>query len=64
MSGVEYLCAVHAIYTAANTYATPLTSKSSDRAAFPGLPEDVMLLKTGDAFADDFAGAIAQSGIG
>ncbi len=64
MSGVDLLRAVRAISAVAKIPAALLTSKSSDRAAFPGLPEDVMLLKTGDAFADDFAGAIAQFGIG
>lgn len=64
MSGVDLLCAVRAISAVAKTPAALLTSKSSDRAAFPGLPEDVMLLRMGDAFTDDFAGAIAQFGIG
>jgi two-component system chemotaxis response regulator CheY len=64
MSGVDLLRAVRAISAVAKTPAALLTSKSSDRAAFPGLPEDVMLLRTGDAFADDFAGAIAKFEIG
>ena len=64
MSGVDLVRAVKAIASVAKTPAAILTSKSSDRAAFPGLPEDVMLLRTGDAFADDFAAAIAKFGIG
>jgi CheY-like chemotaxis protein/HPt (histidine-containing phosphotransfer) domain-containing protein len=64
MTGVDLVRAVKAIASVAKTPAAILTSKSSDRAAFPGLPDDVLLLRTGDQFADDFGGAIAKFEIG
>jgi CheY-like chemotaxis protein len=64
MTGLDLVRAVKAIASVANTPAAILTSKSNDRAAFPGLPEDVLLLRTGDSFADDFGKAVAQFGIG
>jgi len=64
MTGLDLVRAVKAIASVAATPAAILTSKSSDRAAFPGLPDSVSILRTGDLFADDFAKAIAQFGIG
>lgn len=64
MTGLDLVRAVKAIASVAKTPAAILTSKSSDRAAFPGLPADVLLLRTGDSFADDFGKAVAQFGVG
>jgi hypothetical protein len=64
MTGLDLVRAVKAIASVARTPAAILTSKSNDRAGFPGLPDDVLILHTGDQFAVDFAKAIAQVGIG
>ena len=64
MSGVDLVRAVRAIASIAKIPAAILTSQGSDRSLFPGLPDDVPILRTGDAFADDFGKVVAQAGIG
>src|SRR5262245_29925157 len=64
MSGVDLVRAVRAITSIAKIPAAILTSQGSDRSLFPGLPDDVPILRTGDAFADDFGKVVAQAGIG
>lgn len=64
MTGVDLVRAVRAIDSIAKIPAAILTSQGSDRAALPGLPDDVAILRTGDHFADDFGKLVAKIGIG
>jgi CheY-like chemotaxis protein len=64
MSGLDLVRAVRAISSIAKIPAAILTSQGSDRALFPGIPDDVAILRTGDYFADDFGKVVAQFGIG
>jgi CheY-like chemotaxis protein len=64
MTGLDLVRAVRAISATQKIPAAILTSQGSDRALFPGIPDDVAILGTGDQFADDFGKVIAQFGIG
>ena len=64
MTGLDLVRAVRAISATTKIPAAILTSQGSDRALFPGIPDDVAILRTGDAFADDFGKVVAQFGIG
>jgi CheY-like chemotaxis protein/HPt (histidine-containing phosphotransfer) domain-containing protein len=64
MTGVDLVRAVRAISATTRIPAAILTSQGSDRALFPGIPGDVVILRTGDHFADDFGKVVAQFGIG
>ena len=64
MTGLDLVRAVRAIASIERIPAAILTSQGSDRALFPGIPDDVAILRTGDHFADDFGKVIAQFGIG
>ncbi len=64
MTGLDLVRAVRAIDSIAKIPAAILTSQGSDRGAFPGLPDDVTILRTGDHFADDFGKLVAKIGIG
>jgi CheY-like chemotaxis protein/HPt (histidine-containing phosphotransfer) domain-containing protein len=64
MTGLDLVRAVRAIASIERIPAAILTSQGSDRALFPGIPDDVAILRTGDSFADDFGKVIAQFGIG
>ena len=64
MTGLDLVRAVRAISSISKIPAAILTSQGSDRTLFPGIPDDVAILRTGDNFADDFGKAIAQFGIG
>lgn len=64
MTGLDLVRAVRAIAATHKIPAAILTSQGSDRSLFPGIPEDVVILRTGDHFADDFGKVVAQFGIG
>jgi CheY-like chemotaxis protein len=64
MTGIDLVRAVRAISATTRIPAAILTSQGSDRALFPGIPDDVVILRTGDHFADDFGKVVAQFGIG
>ena len=64
MTGLDLVRAVRAIASIEKIPAAILTSQGDDRALFPGIPADVAILRTGDAFADDFGKVVAQFGIG
>ena len=64
MTGLDLVRAVRAISATQKIPAAILTSQGSDRALFPGIPDDVAILGTGDQFADDFGKVVAQFGIG
>ncbi len=64
MTGLDLVRAVRAISATRKIPAAILTSQGSDRGLFPGIPDDVAILGTGDQFADDFGKVIAQFGIG
>ena len=64
MTGLDLVRAVRAISATTKIPAAILTSQGSDRSLFPGIPDDVAILRTGDNFADDFGKVVAQFGIG
>jgi CheY-like chemotaxis protein/HPt (histidine-containing phosphotransfer) domain-containing protein len=64
MTGLDLVRAVRAISSIARIPAAILTSQGDDRSLFPGIPDDVAILRTGDSFADDFGKVVAQFGIG
>jgi CheY-like chemotaxis protein/HPt (histidine-containing phosphotransfer) domain-containing protein len=64
MTGLDLVRAVRAISATQKIPAAILTSQGNDRSLFPGIPDDVAILGTGDQFADDFGKVIAQFGIG
>ena len=64
MTGLDLVRAVRAIAATTRIPAAILTSQGSDRSLFPGIPDDVAILRTGDSFADDFGKVVAQFGIG
>ncbi|HEY1384647.1 MAG TPA: Hpt domain-containing protein [Dongiaceae bacterium] len=64
MTGLDLVRAVRAISATSKIPAAILTSRGDDRSLFPGIPDDVAILRTGDSFADDFGRVVAQFGIG
>jgi CheY-like chemotaxis protein len=64
MTGLDLVRAVRAISVTQKIPAAILTSQGSDRSLFPGIPDDVAILRTGDQFADDFGKVISEFGIG
>jgi CheY-like chemotaxis protein len=64
MTGIDLVRTVRAITATTRIPAAILTSQGGDRCLFPGIPDDVVILRTGDHFADDFGKVVAQFGIG
>lgn len=64
MSGVDLIRAVRAISATEQIPACILTSQEIGSAVFDRLPAGIMMLRTGEQFADDFGEAIAQCGLG
>jgi CheY-like chemotaxis protein len=64
MAGVDLICALRAIAVTERIPACILTSQELNAAVFERLPAGTTMLRTGEQFADDFGGAIAQYGLG
>jgi CheY-like chemotaxis protein len=64
MSGVDLIRAVRAISATEQIPACILTSQELGSAVFDRLPPGIMMLRTGEQFADDFGEAIAKCGLG
>src|SRR5258707_3436570 len=64
MTGVDLICALKAIAVTQPIPAAILTSQELTTTVFERLPKGVVILRTGEQFADDFGAAIAQFGLG